>query len=93
MNFKKDKILRNSDVAWRHVDGLAVLITPHNSELHRLNEMGTFIWNRIPTEGILFNQVVDQILIKFEVERKKAEDHLKKFFQVLFKKRVVVIED
>lgn len=37
---------QNPDTPTRTIEGEAVVITPHDSRLHTLNETGTFIWER-----------------------------------------------
>lgn len=39
-------IAQNPDTPARTIDGEAIVITPHDSTLHTLNETATFIWDR-----------------------------------------------
>ena len=37
---------RNPKLAWREIDGEAVIISPEDSHVHELNETASLIWKR-----------------------------------------------
>jgi hypothetical protein len=38
---------KNPDLAWREIDDETVIISPHDSVMHELNDTGSFLWNNI----------------------------------------------
>lgn len=60
-------IAQNPDTPARTIDGEAIVITPHDSTLHTLNETATYIWDRADGTRTL-EQIAQQMLEEFEVE-------------------------
>jgi hypothetical protein len=63
---------QNPDTPARTIEGEAVVITPHDSRLHSLNETGTFIWERADGSRSLVS-IIEEMTAAFEV----AEPQLK----------------
>ena len=38
---------KNPDLAWREIDDETVIISPHDSVMHELNDTGSFVWKNI----------------------------------------------
>ena len=38
---------KNPALAWREIDGETVIISPHDSVMHELNDTGSFLWKNI----------------------------------------------
>jgi hypothetical protein len=38
---------KNPDLAWREIDHETVIISPHDSVMHELNDTGSFLWKSI----------------------------------------------
>ena len=38
---------KNPDLAWREIDDETVIISPHDSVMHDLNDTGSFLWKNI----------------------------------------------
>jgi len=38
---------KNPDLAWREIDDETVIISPHDSVMHELNDTGSFLWKNI----------------------------------------------
>lgn len=72
-----DRIVsQRSDVAWKEVDGHAVLLdVAVNKQIHRLNPVGTYIWSQLDGKKSLV-QVLDSLCEEFEVERGEAQNDL-----------------
>ena len=58
---------QNPDTPARTIDGEAIVITPHDSTLHTLNDTGTFIWDRADGTRTL-EQIAQELLLEFEVD-------------------------
>lgn len=82
------KINRQRDVAWRLIDGEAVIITPADSTMHTLNDVGTRIWELLTGTRDL-KDVAAMLSSEFEVERKRAEQDTLWFVECLAKKGLV----
>jgi hypothetical protein len=62
------KYLRqNPDTPARTIDGEAIVITPHDSTLHTLNDTATFIWDRSDGTRTL-ESIVEEMAQEFDVE-------------------------
>jgi hypothetical protein len=81
-------IQRQSEVAWRLIDGEAVVITPVDSTMHSLNDTGTRIWEAIDGQRSL-KQVANIVAAEFEVDRGRAEKDTLWFVECLAKKGLV----
>ena len=84
----KSKISRQKDVAWRMIEGEAVIITPSDSTMHTLNETGTRIWELIDGARSL-GEVAEALQAEFEVDEKKAREDTLWFAECLAKKGLV----
>ena len=70
----KDKFVSKNEkkVAYRVIDGEAVIVNLENSTFHNLNDVGTFIWEQIHGE-VTLNQIIQKICQEFEIDYKIAE--------------------
>ena len=59
-------VAQNPDTPARTIEGEAIVITPHDSNLHTLNETATFIWDRADGTRTL-EQIAAELLDEFEV--------------------------
>ncbi len=82
------KIKKQHDVAWRIIDGEAVIITPADSTMHTLNDVGTRIWELIGKASSL-RQVAESLCSEFDVEKERAEKDTLWFAECLAKKGLV----
>jgi hypothetical protein len=76
------------DVAWRLIDGEAVIITPGDNIMQTLNDTGTRIWELLNGTRSL-RDVADMLAVEFEVDRKRAEQDTIWFVECLAKKGLV----
>lgn len=60
-------IAQNPDTPARTIEGEAIVITPHDSTLHTLNETATFIWDRADGTRTLAD-IAEEMLGEFEVD-------------------------
>ncbi|MBN1426123.1 PqqD family protein [Candidatus Fermentibacteria bacterium] len=74
-----DKVVaRNKDVAWRVIDGEAILISAEDSMLHSLDEVGTRIWE-LADGATTVRSIIESICGEFEVEDTQAENDVLEF--------------
>lgn len=70
-------VAQNPDTPARTVDGSAIVITPHDSKLHTLNQTATFIWDRADGSRTLEHiarELVTVFDVELEVVRREATD-------------------
>lgn len=77
----KTRIERAPNVAWRVLDGAAVLVAPSSPSIQTLNEVGTLIWQL--ADGRPVAEIVDAVVNEFEVERTQASADVERFVQDL----------
>ena len=82
------KVQRQKDVAWRMIDGEVVIVTPSDSTMHTLNDVGTRIWELITGERSL-SEVAEILCAEFDVDKQRAEKDTLWFVQCLAKKGLV----
>ncbi len=67
--------------ASRIIEGKAVVITIDNNQLHTLNPVGTRVWELL--DGRSLAEVVDAIVVEFEVQRSQAALDVERFVREL----------
>ena len=75
------RIERAPNVAWRVLDGAAVLVAPSSPAIQTLNEVGTLVWQLADGRGL--GEIVDAVVNEFDVERTQASADVESFVQAL----------
>ncbi len=88
----KDKVIRNPKVAFRVIEGEAILLTPHNSMIHTFNPIGTVIWSLLDREKTI-SELVNALIEEYEATHKEAEQDVLKFIEQLYQRKMVLIND
>lgn len=85
-------VAQNPDTPARTIEGEALVITPHDSTLHRLNEAATYIWDR--ADGTRTLEAIAQEMIEaFEVEEATLRADAIEFVQEAVAKGLMVTRD
>jgi len=84
----ESRVLRQKEVAWRMIDGEAVIITPADSTMHTLNDVGTRIWELMTGDRSLA-EVAELLCAEFDVDKGRAEKDTIWFVECLSKKGLV----
>lgn len=79
------KVTRDENVAWRIIGDEAVLLSAEDSSVHSLDAVGTRIWELCDGEKTV-NEIVDQVVSEFEVDRETAEKDVVEFIEELMQK-------
>ena len=66
----RERLQQNERTASRVMDGKAIVITIDRNQLHVLNAVGTRVWQL--TDGRSINDIVDDIVREFAVDRDRA---------------------
>jgi hypothetical protein len=83
-----DKVMRPADVAWRMIDGEAVIVTPSDSMMHSLNEVGTRIWELMDGSRSI-RDIATTLEAEFQVDGQRVEADALWFVDCLAKKGLV----
>lgn len=67
--------------ASRSVEGEALVVLVHSRQLHRLNSVGTHIWEVCDQSPV--RDIVHSVVAEFEVEREVAERDVCEFLQTM----------
>ncbi len=87
---KENKVWRNEKTASRILEGEAVILTPEDSKVHCLNEVGSRIWELLaekPTVG----EIISKIYEEFEVSKEQAETDVLEFLKELKSKEMITV--
>lgn len=84
-------ITRDPDAAWRVFEDGAVIVSPTESVMHSLNQVGTRIWE-LADGTLTLTEILDMVVDEFEVDRAQAEKDITEFCQVLSDKGMITIE-
>jgi len=80
---------RNSRVAWRVIDGAAVIVTPDDGMVHRLNETGTWLWIEM-SSPLSVEQLAVRMTDEFEVEKDTALADVLEFLETLMSRGIIM---
>ncbi|MCU0610585.1 MAG: PqqD family protein [Candidatus Eisenbacteria bacterium] len=90
-----DKVVtRNKDVAWRVIEGEAILISAEDSMLHSLDDVGTRIWE-LSDGANTVGAITKLICEEFEVDEAQAQTDVVEFITNLSsdKLRLLLLSD
>lgn len=83
---------QNPDTPARTIDGEAIVITPHDSTLHTLNETATFIWDRADGTKTL-EEIAQEMLEAFEVDEATLREDALAFVEEAIEKGLMISSD
>ncbi|MBI4575868.1 MAG: PqqD family protein [Planctomycetes bacterium] len=72
---------QNLDVAWRLVEGRAVLVHPADGQVRVLNETGTRVWGLLEAAPVRVDPLVEALVAEFEVDEPTARADLVDFLE------------
>ena len=81
---------RVQGLPWQIIDEKAVILDPRNQKVHELNEVGSFIWEKLDGEND--SQDITELLINdFECEQFVAVNDIQEFCESLVAEGIVEI--
>lgn len=83
-----DKFIRNNDIAWRTIDGEALVVNPKDSLIYPLNDVGTRIWELFDGKRRV-SDIASIICEEFEADAKAMQDDVMNFIEDLSKAGLV----
>ena len=81
-------VVRCEDAVFREINGETVLLTPENSTVHVLNEVGTKIWS-LTEKPITVQSIVGAIIEEYDVSPEVLHKDVKRFISELISKGVL----
>jgi hypothetical protein len=75
------RLVQHERTASRVIDGKAVVISIDRNQVHVMNSVGTRVWELC--DGRVLDDIIDQIVIEFEVERAQAARDVQTFVERL----------
>ena len=85
-------IVQNPQAAWRVYDGEAVIVSPEDSTLHTLNEVGTLVWEAADGHTPL-SAIVTRICARYDVDAPAAERDVEIFVAELRERGLISVLD
>jgi hypothetical protein len=80
---------RNPKLAWREIDGEAVIISPEDSHVHELNETASIIWANADGKHSV-DELAGVIAARYEVELTEAKADVDELVEVLSAKGLLM---
>jgi hypothetical protein len=80
---------RNPKLAWREIDGEAVIISPEDSHVHELNETASLIWTNADGKHSV-DEIAGVIAARYEVELLEAKADVDELIQTLSAKGLLL---
>jgi hypothetical protein len=85
-------LVRSPFLAWRIIEGEAVVISPQERELHSLNEVGTQIW-RMADGHLTIRQIAQELTSIYEIAPEEVLPDVLAFAQEMVEKGVAFVSD
>ena len=85
-------VLQNPLAAWRVYDGEAVIVSPEDSTLHTLNEVGTLVWEAADGRTSLA-AIAARICERYEVDAPAAAHDVDAFVDALLERGLITVLD
>lgn len=85
-------LVRSPFVAWRIIEGEAVIISPQERELHSLNEVGTDIW-RMADGSRSLQQIALELSRTYEIAPEEVLPDVLAFAQEMVEKGIAFLFD
>ncbi|OGJ89682.1 MAG: hypothetical protein A2487_01205 [Candidatus Raymondbacteria bacterium RifOxyC12_full_50_8] len=86
----KELIKQNPRSASRKYKDEALVITPDDRRIHKLNQTATFIWEAAGNRGIGKDELVNKMHQAFEAPVKTIQTDLMVFLKEMVKKKILV---
>lgn len=85
-------LVRSPFLAWRVIEGEAVIIAPQERELHMLNEVGTAIW-RMADGSRTLQQIAQELSQTYEIAPEEVLPDVLAFAQEMVEKGVAFLSE
>jgi hypothetical protein len=80
-------------IHWKIVKGEAVLLDLQSGNYFTLDEVGTFLWQKIEQGSVFLSDLLAQLMEQYQCKATEAECDLLEFLNLLLSERLVQIKD
>jgi coenzyme PQQ synthesis protein D (PqqD) len=80
---------RNPKLAWREIDGEAVIISPEDSHVHELNETASLIWKHADGKQSV-DEIAARVATEYEVAIQVARADVRELIAALSAKHLLL---
>jgi len=84
----ESRFTRNNDIAWRIIDGEALVVSPKDSLVYPLNDVGTRVWELLDGKKTV-SEISSVICGEFEGDEVAIRDDIADFIENLLKAGLV----
>lgn len=84
----EDKFIRNEDIAWRVIDGEALVVSPKDSLIYPLNDVGARVWGLLDGKRTT-SDIASIICEEFEGDGSVIQNDVMGFIEELLKAGLV----
>jgi len=93
LEIHEDTLLqRDPEQEFTYIDGEVVMLSLKNGEYYGLDSVGTRIWELLDKPKT-FTNLIDDLLVEFEVSREECENDTKEYLETLHKKLLLKEEE
>ena len=79
-------------IAWRVIDGQAVILSLEDKQIRGLNPVGTFIWELLDGKTSL-DQIEQNVLEEFNVDLAEVREDIQEFIKSLMKNEMIYFKN
>jgi Coenzyme PQQ synthesis protein D (PqqD) len=83
---------RNPKLAWREIDGEAVIISPEDSHVHELNETASLIWKNSDGKHNL-DEIAAAVVEAYDVPVSEAQADVRELISTLSEKGLLTLSN
>ena len=88
-NFKEKIFKRNNDFPWQSFTSETIIIDPENNQSFELNELGTFIWQKLDGKTPV-SEIIDGILKEYETDDEQVIKDLNELIISMIEARIII---
>ena len=81
----------NDDFCVRKLGNETIFLAEDGSNIHTVDEVGTFIWEQIDGK-ISLQEILERIIVEYEVDEERARDDLGRFVAQLAETKLINLE-
>ena len=82
---------KKKEAVYRVIESEAVVLTVHDSILHTLNEVGTFIWEQIDGKSTI-EDIVEAVCDAYDSTEREAAADVDRFLKELLRRGLVTVK-
>ena len=81
---------QNPKIPAREVGGVLAVITPGTSNIHRLNQVGAWLWQQCDGDGRTAVELIERLVTRYDVEVEQASEDVQAFLEEAQRKNILL---